>query len=292
LVLGAYGTDAELGVFSRAMGVTGRLQDIVFRMGANVVTYLSRALAESRTSFVNLSRRTITLTLLAIGLPVAILCGSARAVLKVFGEDFVSGTGSLRILAVAVLLASVCSAITAIVVVSVHRATILAWSGAGTQLIGVLVSFPLVQRWGATGASLAQLCASVLALLAGVYALSRSHNLTVLRIPIVKILGVLMSGAAVSALFDSALPHPINLVVTFFVVPLLFAVLGFALHLLPFTASDAAQRVRQRVSKSKADDAQDLAMSTDAHAAANPDGTQKLRTAEATAQPDLLLTKD
>ncbi len=246
VVLGAYSTDTQLGVFSRAVGITGRLQDIVFRMGANVVTYLSRAFAESRDSFVKLSRRTITLTILAIGLPVSILCGSARAVLRVFGNDFVAGASSLRILAVAVLISSVCSAITAIVVVSVDRATILAWSGAGSQLVGVIVSFPLVKRWGSMGASWAQLTAAGLSLVAGTYSLLRSHNLTVYRIPIVRISAVLAVGVVLSALLDRWLPQPVNLIVTFVTVPAVFLVMCLQLRLLPFTAADIARRIQQR----------------------------------------------
>jgi O-antigen/teichoic acid export membrane protein len=249
LVLGTYSTDAQLGVFSRAAGITGRLQDIVFRMGANVVTYLSRAFSESRTKFVELSRRTLTLTIVAIGLPVSILFGSATSVLRVFGRDFVSGATSLRILAVSVLIASVVSAITAIVIVSVERATILAWSGAATQLIGVLVSFPLVRNWGATGASLAQLFASGFSLLAGIYSVQRSHNLTVFRIPIVRIGVLLFAGGALSAVFDVILPQPANLVVIATVVPLVFLFLGLQLHLFPFTLSDLMYQIRKRTGR-------------------------------------------
>jgi O-antigen/teichoic acid export membrane protein len=259
------------------------LQDIVFRMGANVVTYLSRAHAESRERFVSLSRRTITLTLLAIGLPVTILFGSARAVLQVFGNDFTSGRSSLRVLAVAVLLSSICSAMTAVVVVSVNRATILAWSGAGTQLVGVLVSFPLVRQWGALGASYAQLCAAVLAVLAHFYALSHSNNLTVLRIPIIKIVMVLVVGGGLSAAFDAVLPHPINLVVTFLVVPVVFLVLCLMLDLLPFTEADLVTRVKQRLGRGGPTQPID---SSRLHS------DDVLPGADSFVQPDLLLTKD
>jgi O-antigen/teichoic acid export membrane protein len=283
LVLGAYGSDAQLGVFSRAAGVTGRLQDIVFRMGANVVTYLSRAHAESRERFVSLSRRTITLTLLAIGLPVTILFGSARAVLQVFGTDFTSGRSSLRVLAVAVLLSSICSAMTAVVVVSVNRATILAWSGAGTQLVGVLVSFPLVRQWGALGASYAQLCAAVLAVLAHFFALSHSNNLTVLRIPIIKIILVLVVGGGLSAALDALLPHPVNLVVTFLVVPVVFLALCLTFDLLPFTAADLVARIKQRVGRGGPTQPLD---------SSHHHEDDVLPGADPFVQPDLLLTKD
>lgn len=244
LVLGAYSSQVQLGVFSRAFGITGRLQDIVYRMGANLITYLSRALVQGRPAFVALARKTVLLTLLAIGLPVVILIAHARSVLRVFGSDFVSGGTSLRILAIAVLITSVCSALTGVVVVSVHRATVLAWASAGSQLVGVVASFPLVHRWGANGAASAQFAAAVSLLAAHVFALQRSHNITVLHIPVIRAAGALGSVMGLAMVFERFFPFPFNLVGSALVVPVVFAAVCLSLGLLPWTSDQVAAKVR------------------------------------------------
>lgn len=240
MVLGASSSNLEVGVFSRAVNITLRFQELVFRLSGSMMAHLSQARAEGVDVFRATARRVIVAAILVAGLPCAFLASSAESVLRVFGAEFAKGATTLVIMTAAVFFGTVDMALLA-AIVSIDRPRAMAWSSTIGQSLGLLSLFPLVAIWGANGAAGAQLVGALTVCAAYALVLLRSGHGPVLRVRILPAAGVIASALAAGILSNEVLAYPADLAAAGVSVPVVFGMVCLLTGLVTLTQIRAAQ---------------------------------------------------
>ena len=165
-VLGAVGSTAAVGAYSRAAGLASRLQDAGFRIGE----ILFPALAERHRNgddagFDAVLAKTARLSVLLLVAVSTVGSAVAGPTLAVFGPGFAQGASAMAWLLVAYA-AYVLTLLQAAALLAQQRA----WASTSFVLVRVVVTavviYPFTARWGAAGAA----CALALPLLGEVVA--------------------------------------------------------------------------------------------------------------------------
>jgi O-antigen/teichoic acid export membrane protein len=231
-VLGATGSVASLGAYSRASTLAVRLNDASFRV--NEILYPSlveRWVAGGAASMSVLLTRSVRMMALALLLIATTGGATATGVLTVFGDGFVEAAGALTLLLYATVLL-VLSGVQQQAFLAANRPGVLSIVATIRAVVTLVVLVPGVALYGGTGAAAGILAGQVVGWALQCVVLHRSVPGAV-HLRGVTLLSVRLAATSVPALVLGRLVHdrleqPLALFAGMFVATVVYGVLAFA----------------------------------------------------------------